>query len=945
MAEDIKCVLEHSQWTDDRSVHLVGISMGGFISLELASLLPSQFKSMTLLVTAAKFKKPPKYHWHTEKQLLKYRPGHNIIESIFSPNLAFIEICFSDIDYLNQVNKEGITNKEALTKQLEGMAGNHRPNIYTIFGQSAALRTHNVDNERLREIGKCIPDTVVIGAEEDKLIDPESSNHLAQYLDCKSVIVKGKGHAIIMEGRDEAVNEMIQVFELGNKRWFLYEDFPETDPILTIPSTTKENNAKSIKHFERIGDNHFQSFYLFSTINDYTFKRGHLVDLMNKMSNSKVMHPATRLFRTELVYQTYLKDNLPSLYVYTILARAAQHTFIDNRCVEKFIRRMEMDRIKVDGSHNTYFILGLLENGNFNDALERCTLPNELNISSYYFIEGYLKQGDLNGVRRILTYMEKNSVLLGVATANQILGKLALNFNLELLDHVLLKLEKEGSEWNTGTVRVLHQIYSKYLPDRLPVLEEQTREKYDLEQVKIRNMILESCQRGDLEDIDKKYDLYARAGTIIDPLVMNRIVAMIVNKVDHKPEDTGYLMAKANLYHMRIVQAKQYSYESTYLSLLRMFAETGNYDRTVSLIKQLTRKNFNVSAEHYYYLVDAHCKRGSVIRTKEVIKEMLESKIKPTIKIYNRLIQCYLDQHISGQANPNWAKAFQYLNEIRGCRLPLMPSTTKLFIDTLQKTNNLIQSQKFYEELEKFGDIQDIQIFNHMIKIHNQQKQDYLQEVENYYDLLLVNQVQPDSSTYENMIVAYKKNGDMENCQKMWEEAVAGNNLITPVMVDVMFDVATDANDVAMARTIWDAIRESPVGEACANRYVQILANLDDYKSAKAIYSRIQHPDIKASALMTAKYPELLDNLPQKNPYNWKYLTQNTIPEDSLGSKALHKIQLKIHFENAVIRRESRRRARDVRMDNIQYKRHGRELPNPIDLNQLDEFKTVEDLL
>ncbi|KAJ3257372.1 hypothetical protein HK103_004592 [Boothiomyces macroporosus] len=204
MANDIKCVLEHAGWIKERS--------GGFISLELAYLLPSRFKSMTLLVTAAKFRKPPKYHWHTEKQLLKYRPGHNIIET-------FIEICFSDNEFLNDVNEEGITNKEALTKQLEGIAGNHRPNIYTIFGQSAALRTHNVEDSRLQEIGKLIPDIVVIGAEEDKLIDPDSSRHLAKYLDCKSVIVPGKGHAIIMEGRNETIKEMLEIFQRGNKQW------------------------------------------------------------------------------------------------------------------------------------------------------------------------------------------------------------------------------------------------------------------------------------------------------------------------------------------------------------------------------------------------------------------------------------------------------------------------------------------------------------------------------------------------------------------------------------------------------------------------------------------------------------------------------------------------------------------------------------------------------
>ena len=53
MAQDVLDLLEHLQWTAARSVHIVGISMGGMISLELAKAAPERFASMTLISTTS----------------------------------------------------------------------------------------------------------------------------------------------------------------------------------------------------------------------------------------------------------------------------------------------------------------------------------------------------------------------------------------------------------------------------------------------------------------------------------------------------------------------------------------------------------------------------------------------------------------------------------------------------------------------------------------------------------------------------------------------------------------------------------------------------------------------------------------------------------------------------------------------------------------------------
>ena len=68
MAKDILCLLNYLQWTEDRSLHVIGISLGGMIaqgippiswlsrlmpSPELAYCIPNRIISLSLIVTGA----------------------------------------------------------------------------------------------------------------------------------------------------------------------------------------------------------------------------------------------------------------------------------------------------------------------------------------------------------------------------------------------------------------------------------------------------------------------------------------------------------------------------------------------------------------------------------------------------------------------------------------------------------------------------------------------------------------------------------------------------------------------------------------------------------------------------------------------------------------------------------------------------------------------------
>ena len=53
LANDALDLLNGLKWTEDRSIHVVGHSMGGMQSQELALLCPSRIASLTLIATTS----------------------------------------------------------------------------------------------------------------------------------------------------------------------------------------------------------------------------------------------------------------------------------------------------------------------------------------------------------------------------------------------------------------------------------------------------------------------------------------------------------------------------------------------------------------------------------------------------------------------------------------------------------------------------------------------------------------------------------------------------------------------------------------------------------------------------------------------------------------------------------------------------------------------------
>jgi pimeloyl-ACP methyl ester carboxylesterase len=56
MARDVVEILDHIKWTQKRSIHVVGVSMGGMISQELALMIPERISSLCLVSTGPRIR-------------------------------------------------------------------------------------------------------------------------------------------------------------------------------------------------------------------------------------------------------------------------------------------------------------------------------------------------------------------------------------------------------------------------------------------------------------------------------------------------------------------------------------------------------------------------------------------------------------------------------------------------------------------------------------------------------------------------------------------------------------------------------------------------------------------------------------------------------------------------------------------------------------------------
>ncbi|PCH38657.1 alpha/beta-hydrolase [Wolfiporia cocos MD-104 SS10] len=210
MAEDVVTLLDYVGWTAERDLHVVGVSLGGMIALELATRIPNRIVSLTLAVTRAK------------RDVRASLPSLKGVSSLarllgMSDPEAKIPVVLDMVfprawlDAPAENDAQGRTNREVQTIEYRKRFEASRPQSpFGALSQMAAGLTHGVSPARLRSISSSIPKVLIVTGDDDYLVDPANSRHMKACMpEAELVEWAGVGHAVQVQRR-EKFNELVE---------------------------------------------------------------------------------------------------------------------------------------------------------------------------------------------------------------------------------------------------------------------------------------------------------------------------------------------------------------------------------------------------------------------------------------------------------------------------------------------------------------------------------------------------------------------------------------------------------------------------------------------------------------------------------------------------------------------------------------------------------------
>ncbi|GMF26558.1 unnamed protein product [Phytophthora lilii] len=197
MAQDALALMDFLEW---ESAHVVGISMGGMISQELALAAPQRVKSLTLMVTTrGKFVDDPRSK-EPMKESLNAKDPVDIANSQ-------LKLLFSDV-YLDQAMAFGDKKRrDVMYEYLEDRAKVRvKPRFHGMINQLLAVRTHWISDERLAAINDAGFPILLIGSAMDILIPPREMQTLREHLKgdhVQTLFFEHGGHGVIIQYPEE----------------------------------------------------------------------------------------------------------------------------------------------------------------------------------------------------------------------------------------------------------------------------------------------------------------------------------------------------------------------------------------------------------------------------------------------------------------------------------------------------------------------------------------------------------------------------------------------------------------------------------------------------------------------------------------------------------------------------------------------------------------------
>eukprot|EP00455_Lapot_gusevi_P046702 TRINITY_DN6191_c0_g1_i10.p1 TRINITY_DN6191_c0_g1~~TRINITY_DN6191_c0_g1_i10.p1 ORF type:complete len:414 (+),score=49.73 TRINITY_DN6191_c0_g1_i10:61-1302(+) len=198
-AKDAKLLMDHLNWA---SCHVVGISMGGMISQELALLAPERLRSLSLLVT----------HAGGLRSASIWKGVSLLLRSTFTSNVEDRTRIALDLLYSRATLASPAERARLYQFHLNRNKQRVPPPLMGLLGHYAAVLTHHCSFERLQKIRHAGIGTLVLVTDEDLLVRPQNSHYLKEATQAHFKFLPDSGHNVIAEKPEEVAQALVAHF-------------------------------------------------------------------------------------------------------------------------------------------------------------------------------------------------------------------------------------------------------------------------------------------------------------------------------------------------------------------------------------------------------------------------------------------------------------------------------------------------------------------------------------------------------------------------------------------------------------------------------------------------------------------------------------------------------------------------------------------------------------
>ena len=191
MADDVLALADHLELD---SFHLLGISLGGMVSQQVALKAPERVRTLTLAVTHGGVQKAGQLRGHLLGAFARNLSPEDQVDNL-------LYLCYTEAFF---------ENDELYAFMKNALLENPYPQPPEAFARQAAAGAHHDVRDRLGELTMPVH---VIGAERDLMIPVWKSRELASLIPgSKLTIIDGQGHGVMWEAADDfnaAVTEFL----------------------------------------------------------------------------------------------------------------------------------------------------------------------------------------------------------------------------------------------------------------------------------------------------------------------------------------------------------------------------------------------------------------------------------------------------------------------------------------------------------------------------------------------------------------------------------------------------------------------------------------------------------------------------------------------------------------------------------------------------------------